>query len=138
MRDDKLARLMFFGGCALLPWLWCVNILYFRKNVYGHIPLIDDWLCSGESGGIIDGPPALGAMGSEDDDENNSEFDDERSVPPRSVEEEVSKWVKRSTFGAAAVLSALVAWIVSFQLNKEKFPSGWFVMDMDEGARTGW
>ena len=41
MRDDALARQMFFGGCALLPWLWVVNVLYFRQRVYGPLPLID-------------------------------------------------------------------------------------------------
>mmetsp|Transcript_425 Transcript_425/g.562 ORF Transcript_425/g.562 Transcript_425/m.562 type:complete len:108 (+) Transcript_425:80-403(+) len=33
-RDDViLARRMFFGGCALLPWLWIVNILYFLPGI---------------------------------------------------------------------------------------------------------
>ena len=32
-----LARQMFFVGCLGLPWLWCVNFLYFRKQVYGPI-----------------------------------------------------------------------------------------------------
>lgn len=41
MREDKLARQMFYGGCAFLPWLWVVNAMYFRKIVYGPIPLVD-------------------------------------------------------------------------------------------------
>lgn len=41
MREDKLARQMFYGGCAFLPWLWVVNAMYFRKTVYGPIPLVD-------------------------------------------------------------------------------------------------
>ena len=28
---EAVARKMFYGGCALLPWLWLVNIIYFRK-----------------------------------------------------------------------------------------------------------
>ena len=36
LRDKELevevvARKMFYGGCALLPWLWLVNIIYFRR-----------------------------------------------------------------------------------------------------------
>ena len=41
MREDKLARQIFYGGCAFLPWLWVVNAMYFRKIVYGPIPLVD-------------------------------------------------------------------------------------------------
>mmetsp|Transcript_40710 Transcript_40710/g.122614 ORF Transcript_40710/g.122614 Transcript_40710/m.122614 type:complete len:120 (+) Transcript_40710:586-945(+) len=65
------------------------------------------------------------------------EFHDDHSIP-ENLNEEVTKWVKRSTFGAASVLSIFVAWIVTFQLNKDSFPSSWFVMDEDEGEKTGW
>mmetsp|Transcript_19225 Transcript_19225/g.35876 ORF Transcript_19225/g.35876 Transcript_19225/m.35876 type:complete len:149 (-) Transcript_19225:52-498(-) len=148
MREDKLARLMFYGGCAFLPWLWCVNVMYFRKKVYGPIPVWDTWLfrSDGEgsaagAGSAIDGVPALGAIASDDDDEEDEdggEFNDEHSLPPESLNEEVAKWVKRSTCGAAGVLSLLVAWVVTFQVNRDSFPPSWFVMDEDEGEMTGW
>lgn len=142
MREDKLARLMFYGGCALLPWLWCVNIMYFRKKVFGPIPVWDTWFRSeedGENSGAIDGPPALGTIGGDDEeDEDGNEFRDEHSLPPESLNDDVVKWVKRSTVGAAGALSIFVAWIVTFQVNKESFPPGWFVMNEDEGERTGW
>mmetsp|Transcript_40711 Transcript_40711/g.122618 ORF Transcript_40711/g.122618 Transcript_40711/m.122618 type:complete len:214 (+) Transcript_40711:300-941(+) len=213
MREDKLARLMFYGGCACLPWLWCVNIMYFRKQIFGPIPVWDTWLFRSDEDcdtvRAIDGPPALGAIsGDGDEDENGTpqylsfcrmnsicsfilliharllrssqttetamhafllycflcvlllissqtslklkcmhffsisfsvceEFHDDHSIP-ENLNEEVTKWVKRSTFGAASVLSIFVAWIVTFQLNKDSFPSSWFVMDEDEGEKTGW
>lgn len=143
MREDKLARLMFYGGCALLPWLWCVNVMYFRKKVFGTIPVWDTWLFrseeESESSGVIDGPPALRTTSDDEErDEDNNEFHDEHSLPPENLDEEVTKWVKRSTFGASGLLSIIVAWIVTFQVNRDSFPPGWFVMDEDEGERTGW
>ncbi|KAF4318460.1 hypothetical protein BBO99_00007385 [Phytophthora kernoviae] len=30
--DDKVARKMFFGGCAFLPWLHLVNVIFYRKQ----------------------------------------------------------------------------------------------------------
>ena len=32
MRDDQLARRMFFIGCLGLPFLWFVNVLHFRLD----------------------------------------------------------------------------------------------------------
>lgn len=37
MKDVELARRVFFGGCALLPLLWIVNVMYYRKQVFGPI-----------------------------------------------------------------------------------------------------
>jgi hypothetical protein len=33
---EAVARKMFYGGCALLPWLWLVNIIYFRKLYFAE------------------------------------------------------------------------------------------------------
>ena len=33
---EVVARKMFYGGCALLPWLWLVNIIYFRKLYFAE------------------------------------------------------------------------------------------------------
>ena len=66
MREDDLARLMFYGGCCALPWLWCVNILYFRKKVFGTT-MLDTWLYGSDAMDnstprTTDGPTALGAL----------------------------------------------------------------------------
>jgi len=154
MREDYLARLMFYGGCAFLPWLWYVNVLYFRKKVYGPIPIWDTWLFRSDNDdnnnnvdggtGAINGIPPLAAMSGDDEEEEKDEsggddgFRDDHSVPPEGHDEEVSKWVKRSTFGAFGFFSLFVAWVITFQLNRDSFPPGWFIMDEDEGERTGW
>lgn len=31
--DVRVARLLFYGGCLLLPWLWAANLLFFRRQV---------------------------------------------------------------------------------------------------------
>ena len=93
--DDKLAQRMFYAGCAFLPWLWVVNVFYFRKQVYGPLPLLDyipggtrreDALArfaEGDYGsdededgdGPIQNLPAVGSAPSETDDE--TEFEDD-------------------------------------------------------------
>mmetsp|Transcript_13944 Transcript_13944/g.21179 ORF Transcript_13944/g.21179 Transcript_13944/m.21179 type:complete len:98 (-) Transcript_13944:78-371(-) len=32
MREDVLAQRMFMAGCLGLPWLWVVNVMYFRSQ----------------------------------------------------------------------------------------------------------
>ena len=41
MRDDHLAKRMFFIGCQGLPVLWFVNVLHFCQKVYGPTPCLD-------------------------------------------------------------------------------------------------
>ena len=94
MREDKLARQMFYGGCAFLPWLWIVNAMYFRKVVYGPIPLVDylpggdrrqaalDRFADGsafdeDEDGPIENLPQVGASASEDTDAETDFEDDE-------------------------------------------------------------
>lgn len=62
----------------------------------------------------------------------------ERDVPTLHEKNELEKWVKRSTRGAIVVVSVFLAWIVTFQVNKENFGSGWFVMDMSEDENSDW
>ncbi|OQR82758.1 hypothetical protein ACHHYP_15588 [Achlya hypogyna] len=31
--DSSIARKMFFGGLALLPWLWAVNVFFYRRQL---------------------------------------------------------------------------------------------------------
>lgn len=161
MRDDALARQMFFGGCALLPWLWVVNVLYFRQRVYGPLPLIDYVpgggrrekalsALAGNSGsedgdhsqgsGPIANLPQLGGSSSSSSSGTGSTEEtglDDRSdeVPRYLMEAEVSKWVRRSIYSATVVVGAFVAWIAVFQVNKDSFGAQWFVMTKDE---SGW
>uniref|UniRef100_A0A7S2HI88 Gamma-secretase subunit PEN-2 n=1 Tax=Helicotheca tamesis TaxID=374047 RepID=A0A7S2HI88_9STRA len=171
MREDILAKRMFYGGCCFLPWLWAVNAMYFRRKVFGDIPFIDTWGGSSGGGGEqqqdesiqdlvprMDGVVEMAGVGSgEENDEGDSdgvrrrrrndgeEFGDDRdqddSTPQLSAAEiqmELSKWVKRSTFGAFFGFSLFISWIVVFQVNKDHFGEGWFVMDQDEEDLTGW
>ena len=131
MREDKLAQQMFYGGCAFLPWLWIVNVLYFRKAVYGPIPLVDyfpggdrrqaalDRFADGsaydddEEDGPIENMPQVGGSGSDDTDAETDFGDDddgggdgsgdngESRVRARRVQRGVEKWVKRSTMSAS-------------------------------------
>lgn len=85
---------MFYGGCAFLPWLWIVNTMYFRKVVYGPIPLVDylpggdrrqaalDRFADGSAfDGDEDGPianmPQVGGSASEDTDAETDFEDDD-------------------------------------------------------------
>ena len=72
MREDKLARQMFYGGCAFLPWLWIVNAFYFRKVVYGPIPLVD-YLPGGDRRQAALDRFADGSAFDEDEDEDEDE-----------------------------------------------------------------
>lgn len=31
--DHSIARKMFFGGLCFLPWLWAVNVFFYRKQL---------------------------------------------------------------------------------------------------------
>lgn len=31
-KDEAIAKKMFIGGLFLLPWLWAVNVFYYRKQ----------------------------------------------------------------------------------------------------------
>ena len=165
MREDKLAQQMFYGGCAFLPWLWIVNVLYFRKAVYGPIPLVDYFpggdrrqaaldrfadgsACDDDGDGPIENMPQVGGSASDDTDAE-TDFDDddggdgsgdneESRVRARRVQRGVEKWVKRSTMSATLVVGLFVTWVAVFQVYKDSFGPNWFVMSEDEGLRTGW
>lgn len=34
MEQIRIARKLFYGGLACLPWLWIVNLIYFRRKVF--------------------------------------------------------------------------------------------------------
>ena len=133
--DILLARRMFFAGCLGLPWLWICNALYFRMRVFGPLVMVDYWprKYPGREGGIesdVNGNDS----GDGDDEERTSEQQLERQMEGKELE----KWVKRSTSGAFAVVTLFVAWIVTFQVNKEHFGPKWFVMDQTDAEVSGW
>lgn len=81
MREDKLARGMFFTGCLGLPLLWFMNTLYFRKKVYGPI-----WFLDGKSDGsddqnvtsmIADSMPDVSGLGLTGTNSSDSDSDSE-------------------------------------------------------------
>mmetsp|Transcript_10916 Transcript_10916/g.15371 ORF Transcript_10916/g.15371 Transcript_10916/m.15371 type:complete len:151 (+) Transcript_10916:204-656(+) len=138
-RDDILAKRMFYVGLAFLPWLWVANILYFSDRVYGNLcpsfckrAGFDENRTTPNTGGI------LNEVLDDDDDASNPDNNDNLDITPEYIEQEVRKWVKRSTMSATITLSLLIAWIITFQVNKDGFAPGWFVMKEDEGERTGW
>lgn len=131
--DILLARRMFLGGCLGLPWLWICNALYFRRRVFDPLVVVDYW--PGQA------PPSFG-------EEDGGDGADDAGVDPQRVmdrqleyeatRKDLEKWVRRSTVGAFVLTGLFVAWIVTFQVNKEHFGPKWFVMDETEAAKTGW
>lgn len=135
MREDILAKRMFLAGCFFLPWLWAVNVLYFRRKVYGRIPCWDS-LTDNEDDEGREGSQGLlpNITGDED------EYEDEHSVEitAAEIEAETLKWVNRSSYSALSAFALFVAWIVTFQSTKGSWGPNWFVMSEDEAERTGW
>jgi hypothetical protein len=139
-----LARRMFFAGCLGLPWLWICNALYFRLRVFGPLVMVDYW--PGKSPESLP-PSAAGGRewGGESDVNGNDSgvgVSEQRMLEEQLEREmegkELEKWVKRSTSGAFAVVTLFVAWIVTFQVNKEHFGPKWFVMDQTDAETSGW
>jgi hypothetical protein len=126
-----LSKRMFIAGCFGLPWLWICNVLHFRLRVYKPLVFLDYW-----PGQQIPSPPLSGQ-----EDEGRGQQGQQQQEP--SVDEqlymmELKKWVKRSTHGAVVVMGAFIAWIITFQVNKEFFGPNWFVVDETEASRSGW
>lgn len=125
-----LSKRMFIAGCFGLPWLWICNVLYFRRNVYKPLVFVDYW-------------PGHSVPTSSNQDQDRQQQQQQSSSSPSSVDEqlnllELKKWVKRSTSGAVIVTGAFIAWIITFQMNKEFFGPGWFVVDETEASQSGW
>ena len=122
--EITLSRRMFFAGCLGLPWLWICNIMYFRRQVFGAQVFFDYW--PGKRDEYLN------------EHSEQSEGNRETNLPTLHEKNELEKWVKRSTRGAFIVVSVFLAWVITFQVNKENFSSGWFVMDMSEEESSGW
>ena len=83
-------------------------------------------------------PPPPTAADGDDGDNNNEQSTMEEQLQLQIEKQELEKWVKRSTKGAVVMMTLFVAWIITFQVNKEHFGSGWFVMDPTDAEITGW
>lgn len=136
IKDDiLLAKRMFYAGCVGLPWLWICNVLYFRMQVFGPCILLDYW-----PGHSLPPSSSSSAMTGEnvDSDENENDNNDELRLERQLQKMELRKWVRRSTTGAYIIIPLFVAWIVTFQVNKDHFSNKWFVMDQTEAEVSGW
>lgn len=132
-----LSKRMFFAGCLGLPWLWICNSLYFRLQVFGPMVMVDYW--PGKS------PPPSSSNEGGNDNENSNNTDEqqqqqtmEQELERQMEQQELKKWVTRSSRGAFLVMTLFVAWIITFQVNKENFGSKWFVMDPTDEELSGW
>mmetsp|Transcript_14215 Transcript_14215/g.29868 ORF Transcript_14215/g.29868 Transcript_14215/m.29868 type:complete len:169 (+) Transcript_14215:286-792(+) len=126
-QEILLAKRMFFGGLLGLPWLWICNVLYFRRKVYGPLRFIDYWPGRGSGGDVhANDVAAAGTAGGTTRGTN------------ATVSKELETWVGRSTLSAFLVMTLFAAWIVAFQVNKDNFGSGWFVMSESEEEKTNW
>merc|ERR1719295_612346 len=128
--DYQIANRMFLIGCLGLPWLWFLNILYFRKKVYGSIPFLDtedeEETTQNNNNNSIEIPNL----------NNEEEKDDEPceiSMSPEEMEMELRKWVHRSTVGFVTATVLFTSWIITFQLNRDYFGPNWLYMSQDEG-----
>ena len=99
-------------------------MLYFRERVFQPMVFLDYW-----PGNV---PPPRASL------QQGSSRDQEQSMDEQLNMIELKKWVKRSTFGAVIVMGAFIAWIVTFQTNKEFFGPRWFVVDETEASQSGW
>jgi len=154
VRDDILARRMFFIGLALLPWLWVVNVLYFWDDVYGPCRLLG---CTNSRGSTSktrgeeeeEEPSSSTALTGAVSTSRDQDVRDESGVSGESrvseispsreeIAAEVSKWVKRSALGSIIMFVALVAWMTIIQTNRDRFGPKWFVIPLTDADRTGW
>ena len=134
-----LSKRMFIAGCFGLPWLWICNALYFRLSVFNPIIFIDYWpghkpnsnpLSANGQDNNVNGDSA--------DQQQQQQTSMEQQLEEQVAKQEISKWVKRSTKGAILVCTLFVAWIITFQVNKDSFSNKWFVMDPTDAEVTGW
>lgn len=138
-KDHLLAKRMFYFGCLALPWLWIVNVLYFRISVYGPLPWWDTETDAVPSTSADNSTnqyqESQSAFRTVSDVESNHDATDQQS----SLEqEELRKWVHRSALGAVSITLLFIAWTLIFQLNKSRFSDGWFVMSLDDEVVSGW
>ena len=143
IRDDILARRMFFLGLALLPWLWVVNVLYFWDDVYGPC----SWWCIRSPSSSDEEPSPSTALTSRESSDRlvgegagtvSNMGPSEIGPTAEAISVEVSKWVRRSTLGSLVMFLALVAWMTIIQTNRDRFGPKWFIIDLNDAERTGW
>jgi len=115
MREDKLAKMLFFVGCAGLPWLWAVHIMYFVGKQRQAT-------ASNNEEGLLDGESLA----------------TEEPGDPVEMALETKKWVRREFVGMVLVVFAWITWIIVFAILKDYFPAGWLVRGEDAAEYTGW
>jgi hypothetical protein len=123
MREDKLARLLFLVGCAGLPWLWAVHLMYWFGKQRRRALNEDEQETSSSQEGLLD---------------SESIPHDEEPGDPAEVELEEKMWVRREFLGLVLAIMAWVTWIIVFQILKDYFPPGWLVRGQDDAELTGW
>ena len=146
MRDDVLAKRMFQAGAVmLLPLLWMCNTLYFYDRVYGSCikrnnsndeegssPSQEELMSNQANNATMDGSSPEAVQVDEDDDDDST---DDGPVD----EEELKKWVKRSSVGSLVSIGVIITWACLVQLEKGNwFGPKWFVMSEDEEELSGW
>ena len=129
----------------LLPLLWMCNTLYFYNRVYGSCikrnnsndeegssPSQEELMSNQANNAAMDGSSPEAVQVDEDDDDDST---DDGPVD----EEELKKWVKRSSVGSLVSIGVIVAWACLVQLEKGNlFGPKWFVMSEDEEELSGW
>jgi len=74
----------------------------------------------------------------DDETQGNNSNDGAPALSDEEIKMEAQKWVQRSKYGSTVVFGLWAAWIVFFQLSKDRFGPNWFVRTEDEGEFTGW
>lgn len=126
MREDVLARRLFYVGCLGLPWLWIVHILYWfgkqHRNSNNNDDN-DDGATNQQNDGLMDG---------------ESTPTEQTPANPEDVLLEERKWVRRELVGSVVVVMAWITWVIVFRLLQDYFPRGFFVQAPDDGEFSGW
>lgn len=117
MRSDLLSKRLFFGGLLGLPWLWIVHVLYFKGNQQTNEGLINP-----------------------DDHFHDEPANQSDGLSPDEIQQEASKWVRRSQIGATIVMTFWIGWIVTAQYLRVSgdLPKSFFFYSADDSEITGW
>ncbi|TDH74044.1 hypothetical protein CCR75_006839 [Bremia lactucae] len=112
--DESVARKMFLGGLALLPWLHLVNVIFYRKQFID--PTIDAkvTLCTSYKSAFYSGSNGLNGL-------------------------VAMAGVRRSFMGFCFWTIVFISWVLLFQMKWKDF--GWQSLVMvvpEEDVNLGW
>jgi len=120
----------------LLPLLWMCNTLYFYDRVYGSCIKRNN---SNDEEGSSPSQDTNAAIDGSSPEAVQVDNDDDSTDDGPVDEEELKKWVKRSSVGSLVSIGAIIAWACLVQLEKGNwFGPKWFVMSEDEEELSGW